>query len=412
MTHAIRNGRPPPLYGLLGLAASLYAWAVVASTFGHPGTIGPDYNAPGTDYMVFHAAVGLALRGDLSTLYNPDAITALLNRLFDAHLSAKLEFRPWLYPPSFILLLLPFSPFGFAASYWLFQTITGSAMLIALRSLLGMRPKWLAFAAVACPAASICFISGQCSFLIVALLATGVALLDRRPGLAGVAFGLLSFKPQFFLLVPVVLVARMSWRPAAAAAATSLAMVVVSLLWFGPSIWTEWFSAIASSTSDVDPRWFLLGRLWGVSVYTCAYLLGAPPGMASVTQTAAIILAGCCVWCAFRKPLAAAPRTGVMLAAALLAAPHAGGYDLLLLVAASGLFISHLGQSARNSDWLLFLVLWSAPLLGLPVLSLAGRFVPVLTVALLMRILSHAGAMPRMVLQPGLHVTSRQAEEL
>lgn len=293
--------------------------------------------------MVFHTAVSLALRGDLATLYDPDKFTALLNRLFHGYLSKDLEFRPWLYPPSFLLLLLPFGIIGFIPSYGLFQLVTAFAMLGGLAAAVERRASWVGFAALVCPAASISVISGQCSFLIVALLAGGMGLLDRRPLLAGVMFGLLSFKPQFFLLVPVVLLPGQAWRASATAAVTGLAMAAICLVWFGVEIWTGWFSAITRSTLGVDPRWFLLGRLWGESVYTCAYVLGLPPSVAEIVQTGAIVLAGGSVWLASRIPMASAPRVAILLTAALLSAPHSGGYDLLLLVAASGLFLSHLG---------------------------------------------------------------------
>ena len=388
-------GSVPLAYLLLGSVAAVYAWAVVVLTYNHPGTIGPNYNAPGTDYMVFHTAAALALRGDLAKLYNPDAFTALLNQTYHGYLSAQLEFRPWIYPPSFLLPLLPFSAFGFPLAFWLFQAVTGVAMIAGLRAALGPRAGWVCAAALACPAASICFVSGQCSFLIVALLAGGVGLLDRRPTLAGVLLGLLSCKPQFFVLVPVLLAARMSWRAAVAAAATCVVMALASLVWFGPAIWTGWFDAMAQSASGSDERWFLLGRLWGVSVYACAYLLSASPGVAGMAQAGAIILGVCCVWCAFRTPMPAASRAAVMLAAALLVAPHAGGYDLVLLVAACGLFLSQPGTHADNRDSLLCLAVWLGPLLGLPIISVFGRFVPLLTFALVIRVLWHAGAVQR-----------------
>jgi alpha-1,2-mannosyltransferase len=231
------------------------------------------------------------------------------------------------------------------------------------------------------------FLLGQCSFLIVALLAAGAGLLDRRPALAGIMFGLLSCKPQFVLMIPVLLLARKAWRAAAASAVTAIAMAAVSLVWLGPTIWTGWFGVIARSAGDADGRWVLLGRLWGESVYTCVYLLGAPHVLAQAAQLGAILLAGAAVCYAFRRPMPPPLRVAVLLAASLLAAPHSGPYDLVLLVAAAGLLLSHLRPRDGSSDWFLGLLVWLAPLLGLPILSLAGRFCPVLTIALLGRIL-------------------------
>jgi hypothetical protein len=46
-------------------------------------------------------------------------------------------------------------------------------------------------------------------------------VLERRPYLAGSLFGLMIFKPQLGLLLPVALIAGRQWRVFAAAAATA-----------------------------------------------------------------------------------------------------------------------------------------------------------------------------------------------
>jgi hypothetical protein len=377
----------------VGGLAALYFWAVFFSTFQYPGLIGIDYVGVGTDYMVFDTAVGLARQGDLSTLYDGDRFTALLNQSFQAYLHEALPFRPWIYPPSFLIVLLPFSLAGFYASYGLFEVLTAAALAGSLRIGASGRSRtwWASSAVLLCPAASVAVVSGQNSFLIAALLVAGAGFLDTRPMLAGVMFGVLAIKPQFFLLVPVVLLARRAWRASAAAVAMVLGMAGAAAALFGSGIWTGWVTVFLDSTSSRDPRWFENGRAWGESIYTCAFWLGAGPGLASALQWAAICLACGCVWIAFRGSMALAPRTAVLLTASLLAAPHAGGYDLLLLVAASALFLSYLGQNAGRVDWWLGFFAWMEPAFGLPAQNAIGRFGPVLTLALLGRIFWRIG---------------------
>ena len=67
----------------------------------------------------------------------------------------------------------------------------------------------------------VCLGHGQTGFLTAALLTGGVLCLERREALAGILFGLLAYKPQFGLLIPLVLVAGGYWRAIAAAGATS-----------------------------------------------------------------------------------------------------------------------------------------------------------------------------------------------
>jgi hypothetical protein len=199
-------------------------------------------------------------------------------------------------------------------------------------------------------------------------------------------FGALSFKPQFFLMVPIVLLARSAWRSSTTTAVTIILLAACCAALFGPDIWTGWFTAITNSTSGADPRWFLSGRLWGVSVYTCTYLFGASRTIAEIAQIAAVLLAAVSVWQAFHRPVAPALRTAALLTATLLSAPHAGGYDLILPLAAAALLLSYLGPRASSWDWSLSLLIWLEPAIGLPVLFFPSRFCPVLTIALLGRI--------------------------
>src|SRR4029077_284984 len=62
--------------------------------------------------------------------------------------------------------------------------------------------------------------SGQNAFLTSALLIGGFILLPSRPGAGGVLLGVLTYKPQLWLLAPVALVAAREWRALAATVLT------------------------------------------------------------------------------------------------------------------------------------------------------------------------------------------------
>ena len=55
------------------------------------------------------------------------------------------------------------------------------------------------------------FTAGQNGFLTAALIGGALGLLERRPALAGICLGLLTYKPQFGLLFPFVLIADRRW---------------------------------------------------------------------------------------------------------------------------------------------------------------------------------------------------------
>ena len=165
------------------LVGTLYGWAVLASTVFHPGWIGPNHIAPGTDWMVFYGSVTSAVQGNLSLIMNGDDFTAFLNRSFQDWLSAPIEFRPWFYPPSFLVLLLPFAPLGFAASYVAFQILTAAFLATALikGASSPVLSRYVAAGVLISPAAAINIVDGQCAFLVAALLIAGVRLLPLQP---------------------------------------------------------------------------------------------------------------------------------------------------------------------------------------------------------------------------------------
>jgi alpha-1,2-mannosyltransferase len=144
------------------------------------------------------------LDGEVAQIFDGDAFTEFLNGRFASWLSQPLAYRPSAYPPSF-LLLLPFAPLGFLGSYLTFQAATAGLMAIALRSCVAnlMSSRRLIAVALLCPASAINVIDGQTVFLVTALIVGGIGLMASRPVLAGLVLGLLTFKPQFCILVPL-----------------------------------------------------------------------------------------------------------------------------------------------------------------------------------------------------------------
>ena len=123
--------------------ATLYGWAVLVSTAIKPGFIGLNHIALGTDWAVFWGAIRAMLDGNLPLVMDGERFTAFLNSSLQDWLTVPLAYRPWFYPPSFLVLLLPFAPLGFVGSYLAFQAV--SAALLAVALLYGAdRPRWRA----------------------------------------------------------------------------------------------------------------------------------------------------------------------------------------------------------------------------------------------------------------------------
>ena len=370
--------KPPWLIVAVAMIAALYGWTIFLTTFHYPGLIGPNYNTPGTDYMVFHGGIRTALAGDWPLLFDADRFTDFLNRQYHARLAFSLTYRPWVYPPSFLVLLLPFAPFAFLPSYLLFQFVTAAALAISLRagSVRPAQTSLLAVAALIAPAASVNVLWGQGAFLTAAILIGGTRLLLGRHGiLAGILFGLLSVKPQHALLIPVMLIALRAWPAILAACCTSLALAASSALIFGLEPWRLWMTTATNFVRNVPN--------WDNSIHTCAVLLGASPTLANIVMLAAYFAAAALVYWAFRRPAAVPLQLAILLAASNIAAPHTGPYDTMLLVLAAGLVLSDETWPKQPLAWTLGLVLWLLPFLGQPLISPVARLTPLLIAVLL-----------------------------
>ena len=381
--------RPPAAVLIPGLALAFYVWLVLVTTIPYPGKIGLDYNTLGTDWMVFYGAIRSVLDGNASLIFDGDRFTDFLNAQFAGWLSSPLDFRPWAYPPSFLLMLLPFAPLGFFGSYVAFQIVTGALLAAALRSSVdaAIPSRALLVAALICPASAINAINGQAVFLVAALIVGGFSLLEQRPYLGGLVLGLLTFKPQFCVLVPIALVAAGQWRALLASGLSAFAMMIASGLIFGWDLWLRWFPVILENLVSPNEKWIEYGRMWGHSVYTCAVLLGAPARLASSIQLLATLGAALSVVIAFRSRLGMREKTAVFLAATVLAAPHSGPYDGTLLVIAAAFWLMAREAPLPLWCWTLAFMIWLLPMLSPPLLFPVARIVPLFPILLILLVL-------------------------
>jgi hypothetical protein len=378
---------PPAAVLVPSLLIALYAWVILLTTIPYPGKIGLDYNTLGTDWMVFYGAIRSVLDGNAALIFDGDRFTDFLNTAFAPLLSSPLDFRPWAYPPSFLVMLLPFAGLGFLGSYVAFQLATGALLARALLASTSAPSPVLLVAVLACPASAINAINGQAVFLVAALIVGGFGLLERRPWLGGLVLGLLTFKPQFCVLVPIALIAAGQWRALLASGASAIALMIASGMMFGWDLWLHWFPLIIENFVSPSEKWIAYGRMWGHSVYACVVLLGVPARLASWVQLLAMLGAAISVVIAFRSPLGTREKTAVFLAATVLAAPHSGPYDVTLLVISAAFWLMSRPAPPPLWCWTVAFMVWLLPILSPPVLFPVARIAPLIPLLLIMLLL-------------------------
>jgi alpha-1,2-mannosyltransferase len=290
----------------------------------------------GTDFSNVYAAGTLVLEGQPAAPFDPPQQHARQKQMF----GDATPFFGWHYPPLFLFLaaalaLLPYVP---ALVVW--QGVTLALYLLSIHAILSayLPDKrasgwmWLLLA-LAYPAVFVNLGHGHNGFLTAALIGTALLLLDRRPLLSGMLIGLVAYKPQFGLLLPLVLVATGRWRAFAAAAATVAALVLVTTIAFGPEVWRAFLESTRFTRVVVleagDTGWhkiqsvFSWVRMWGGSV-PLAY---AVQGAVLVALAAALVV----LW---RSTAAYPLKAAALIIALVLATPYSLDYDLMVLAPA------------------------------------------------------------------------------
>src|SRR5262249_22159756 len=149
----------------------------------------------------------------------------------------------WLYPPLLLLAVTPLAllPYPIAlvvwqgASFALYLAVIAAILRRIRHADITVARLWLR-CAIAFPAVFINLGHGQNGFLTAGLFGAALVALPQRPLLSGVLFGLLAYKPQFGLLIPVALLAAGQWRTVLAAGITVLALAGAAAIAFGADI--------------------------------------------------------------------------------------------------------------------------------------------------------------------------------
>ena len=382
---AIRSGswltrerlRAYPLILGIGLGAALCA--LVATRTGNLDHWGRPL---GTDFSQIWVAGAEVLAGHPAQPYDNPAHAAAQAASFGPSDS----FYSWPYPPYFLALAvlaacLPYLP---ALAAWQGTTLMLylAAVLRAAKPPSGGRAVVVG-TALAFPAVAINLMHGHNGFLTASLLTAGTLLLPRRPLLAGALFGLLAYKPQFALAVPVALLASGSWRAVAGATVSVLAATAATLLAFGTAPWPAFVHSLAF-TRLVVLEAGAPGYPKMQSAFAAARLLGGSVPAAYAAQalvTGSALAALAWLW---RGGADRRLKFAALLTASLLTTPYCMDYDLVVLGPALVALVS-LGAERGFAPYgkSLLAWVWLMPLLARPAAAAIHVPIGVLTMAVL-----------------------------
>jgi hypothetical protein len=289
------------------------------------------------DFVAVWAAARLAVSGQAAAAYD---LSALAKEQLTA-VAALYGDYPWAYPPTYFLLIAPLALFSYivGALVWMFGTLAlygaGIGAILPRRS--------ATLAAAASPFALWCFYAGQNGFLTAALFAGVLALLDRRPIMAGILLGLLTVKPQLGIVFPVILILTGRWRVVGAAAVTAVALALLSYLLFGAETWRAFFGAFQFQAGAVLDRGDVLFHKQQ-TVHALMRLMGADDAIAWTAHIAVALAAlGFTAWLWLQR-VDDRLKAAALVMTALLATPYLFLYDLPIL-SVPIVFLASLGSA-------------------------------------------------------------------
>lgn len=314
----------------------------------------------GVDFGVYYTAGKMVLSGDASQIYSVSTHHVLLESILNRDLPFYL---PWLYPPMFLLIIVPFSflPFPLALSLWL--AVTFAFAFIAVRRLI-IRKKELVLLLVGIPGFMLNLRWGQNAFLSTGLIAFGLYYLESNPVLAGLMFGLLAYKPQMAAFPFLLLLLTKKWRVLKWSAIFGAASVLLSGLLFGFDLWGSFLQSLLSSTTGLmESNWLNLATIQP-SLYTTLHLLGLSNpvnyGVLAIVGILAVFFARW-VWLHTDR---IALKASAMILGIFLVNPYFLLYDLMILCIPLVLLADDCIEYGCNAiEFFLLIMLWVVPFL-------------------------------------------------
>src|SRR5665213_2859083 len=278
-----------------------------------------------TDFVNVWAAGRLAIEGHPAQAWDWDiqrqVELALLRQDFPGYFA-------WHYPPPFLFVasLLAQFPYTIAFIAWVSASLV--PYLIMMRAIVGRTfGLMLAFAF---PMVFNNALVGQNGFLTAALIGGTLYLIPVRPVLAGVCLGLLSYKPQYGLLFPLVLIAASQWTVFFSAGLTAVMIAFASWLAFGTESWQAFFHWMPMFSqaflTEGKATWWKMQSLFALIRY-----FGGTEQLAWTFQwvlTAAVAVVLVLMW---RSRISYSLKAAALAAGTLLTTPYLFMYDMMVL---------------------------------------------------------------------------------
>jgi arabinofuranan 3-O-arabinosyltransferase len=242
----------------------------------------------------------------------------------------------FIYPPTLLFFTYPLGlmPYFLAFAVWIIATF-----LLYQAAIYAIIPRPAALIAAITPIvvpANVQF--GQNGFLTAALIGLSLAFMERRPSIAGIFLGLLTYKPQFGVLFPFALLASRNWRVLGSATATSVILALTAAIGFGYRGWPLFIDSLFNRNLSLSPDDGL--EITFQSAFGLLHWAEASPRIAwtvHLAVAAIVALTVCAVWA---KPIPHFLKAAALCIGSVTVTPYVVRYDLCVLSIAGAFIVS------------------------------------------------------------------------
>jgi glycosyl transferase family 87 len=247
----------------------------------------------------------------------------------------------WHYPPPFLFVAALLAQFPYTVAFIGWVSLSLIPYLVTMRAIVGRPFGWMLAAAF--PVVLTNTLVGQNGFLTASLVGGMLILLPRRPILAGICLGLLSYKPQYGLLFPLVLIAASQWTVFFTAGIVAAAIAAVSWLAFGTESWQAFFHWLPMFSQ----AFLTEGRApWGKmqSIFALVRYFGGSEPLGWAFQWTMIVAVAAALVLLWRSRVRYSLKAAALATGTLLVTPYLFLYDVMVLAIAVG-FLVRIGLS-------------------------------------------------------------------
>jgi hypothetical protein len=236
-------------------------------------------------------------------------------------------FTPFVYPPTYLFFTyaLGFLPYVVAFAAWVLVTLClyGAAVYAII-------PRSTVVVGAMAPfAVAVNIDFAHNGFITAGLIGFSLVLLERRPSLAGMFLGLLTYKPHIGVLFPLALLASRNWRALASTILASAILGIGTVLAFGPEGWLSFFHTLLDRQSSLSPDTVVPLALHSVFGLLRWIETGAQVSWGGQIVVAAIV--ALTVWLVWAKPIPFSLKAAVLCIGSAMVSPYILFYDLCIL---------------------------------------------------------------------------------